>query len=57
MSVTSQREIRVLHVDGEPSLTDLPATFLEREDDRFTVETATSADEGLEMIDDARPIV
>jgi DNA-binding response OmpR family regulator len=57
MSVTSQREIRVLHVDDEPSLTDLPATFLEREDDRFTVETATSADEGLEMINDARPIV
>jgi CheY-like chemotaxis protein len=57
MSVTSQREIRVLHVDDEPSLRDLPAKFLEREDDRFTVETATSADEGLEMINDARPIV
>jgi PAS domain S-box-containing protein len=48
-------EIQVLHIDDEPSVTDLAATFLEREDDRFTVETATSADEGLQVLDDHLP--
>ena len=33
--------VRVLHVDDEPDLADLTATFLEREDDRFEVTTAT----------------
>jgi PAS domain S-box-containing protein len=45
--------IRVLHVDDEPDLSDMVATFLEREDDRLTVCTATSANEGLETIDEA----
>ena len=49
------REIQILHVDDEPSFTDLTATFLEREDDRFIVETATSADEGLRRINDRPP--
>ncbi|MFT4947720.1 MAG: PAS domain S-box-containing protein, partial [Natronomonas sp.] len=40
-------DIRVLHVDDEPSFADLASTFIEREYDRFTVETATSASEGL----------
>ena len=31
--------IRVLHVDDEPDFADLTATYLEREDDRITVET------------------
>ena len=44
--------IRVLHVDDEADFTELTATYLEREDDRFTVETATSATEGLEVIAD-----
>ncbi len=48
-------EIRVLHVDDDPSITDLTATLLEEEHDQFTVETATSADEGLEMIDSRSP--
>lgn len=39
--------IRVLHVDDEPDFTELAAEMLEREDNRFTVETATSASEGL----------
>jgi PAS domain S-box-containing protein len=39
--------IRVLHVDDEPDFAELAATFLEREDDRFEVETATDASEGL----------
>lgn len=55
MSNTSQRQIRILHVDDEPNFTDLTATFLERESDRFVVETATSADEGLEIITDSPP--
>jgi PAS domain S-box-containing protein len=55
MQPRSQHEIRVLHVDDEPSITDLTVTFLEREDDQFSVETATSADEGLELISDPPP--
>ncbi len=35
---------QVLHVDDDPAITDLTGTVLEREDDRFVVETATSAD-------------
>lgn len=45
------REIRVLHVDDDPDFVDLAATFLERERDRLTVETATSASEGLDRLD------
>jgi PAS domain S-box-containing protein len=55
MSLTSQQEIHILHVDDDPSITDLTKTFLKREDDRFAVETATSADEGLEKIDERPP--
>lgn len=42
--------IRVLHVDDEPDIADLSAEFLEREDERFIVETATSASEGLDTL-------
>lgn len=45
-------EIKVLHVDDEPSFTDLAATFMQRENDRFTVETATSASEGLDRLNE-----
>ena len=44
--------IRVLHVDDEPDLGELTATFLEQIDDRFSVETATSASDGLEILED-----
>ena len=44
--------IRVLHVDDDPSLADLTATFLQREDDRFSIETATDASEGLARLTD-----
>ena len=44
--------IRVLHVDDEPGFAEMAATFLEREDDRFEIETATSADEGLGRLAD-----
>jgi PAS domain S-box-containing protein len=43
----SPETVRILHVDDEPSFADLAATFLQREDDRFRVETAASASEGL----------
>jgi PAS domain S-box-containing protein len=42
--------VRVLHVDDEPEFADMAATFVEREDDRFDIETATSASEGLERL-------
>ena len=42
--------IVILHVDDDPEFTELTATFLEREDDRFDVEPATSADDGLERL-------
>jgi PAS domain S-box-containing protein len=42
--------IRVLHVDDDPDFVDLAATFLERADDRFVVETATSVGDGLDRI-------
>ena len=45
--------IRILHVDDEPDFAELTATFLEREDERFTVETATSGSEGLDRLADA----
>ena len=47
--------IRVLHVDDDAEFGDLTATVLEREDDRLSVETATSAAEGLELIQDLSP--
>jgi len=48
----SADSIRVLHVDDQPEFSDLVATFLEREDDRLAVETATGADEALERLAD-----
>jgi DNA-binding NtrC family response regulator len=47
--------IQVLHAEDESDFADLTATFLKREDDQFTVETATTADDGLERIDSRRP--
>lgn len=48
----SYHQIQVLQVDDDPSIAGLTATFLEREDDRLSVETAVSATEGLEKIAD-----
>jgi PAS domain S-box-containing protein len=42
--------IRVLHAEDNRDFADLAATFLEREDDRFTVETASDAEEGMAML-------
>ena len=44
--------IRVLHVDDEPDLVDMAATFLEREDNRIDVRTANSPTDGLEVLAD-----
>ena len=43
----AEQEIRVLHVDDEPSLVDVAGEFLTRADDRITVETASTAADGL----------
>jgi DNA-binding response OmpR family regulator len=55
MSLTFRQEIYLLQVDDNPSITDLTETFLKCEDDRFAVETATSADEGLQHASDQPP--
>jgi PAS domain S-box-containing protein len=43
--------IRILHVDDDPDFADLTATYLEREDDSFDVETEHSAEAGLKRLD------
>ena len=45
--------IRVLHVDDDPGLAELVATFLEREDDRIEVRTEHDAEAGLDALEDA----
>ena len=50
---TSADAIRVLHVDNDPEITGLTAAYLERGDDTITVETATSADAGLDHLAEA----
>lgn len=52
--------IRVLHVDDEPSFTDLAATFLEREGDRIDVlteSTGAAALDRLRSVDDIDCVV
>ena len=44
---TAREPVRVLHVDDEPDLAEVAATFLEREDERIAVRSATSAEAGL----------
>ena len=43
-------EIRVLHVDGDPSFLEVVATYLEKEDAGLTVVTAASAPEALDLL-------
>jgi len=45
--------VHVLHIDDDPDFGALTAEFLERDDDRFTVETATSGTEGLDRLTSA----
>lgn len=51
MSETAD-SIRVLHVDDEPDLVDMAATYLEREDNRIDVRTANSPVDGSEILAD-----
>jgi len=44
--------IHILYVDDEVEFADMTAAFLERENDRFVVETAPSADDGLNRLAD-----
>lgn len=44
--------ITVLHVEDNPEFADLTASFLERKGDRFNVDTAANAEEGLTALDD-----
>ncbi|MGB9966259.1 PAS domain S-box protein [Halobacterium hubeiense] len=46
--------IRVLHVDDDHDLADLTATFLEREDNCFSVDTASNADTALDKLTENR---
>ena len=45
--------VHVLHVDDDPEFGELAATFLEREDDRFVVETVTSVADAFDCLDEA----
>ncbi|ERH08435.1 MAG: response regulator receiver protein [halophilic archaeon J07HX64] len=42
--------VRILHVDDDPEFAELAATFLERERESFSVDTAGDAVGGLEML-------
>ncbi|NHN61268.1 MULTISPECIES: PAS domain S-box protein [Halorussus] len=44
--------VRLLHVDDDPDLTELTATYLERADERFAIETATNVSEGVARLSD-----
>ena len=43
-------DVRVLHVDDEPGFAEVVARMLVRQNDRFAVETASSAGEGLDRL-------
>lgn len=48
-------KIRILHVDDNPDLVSVAATYLEAEDSRFVIESATSVADGLASIRDHPP--
>ena len=47
--------VEILHVDDDPAFAELAATHLERENDRFSVETATRVAEGLDIVAESPP--
>ncbi|MES3518208.1 MAG: response regulator [Natronomonas sp.] len=52
--MADEREtVRVLHVDDEPGFAETTARFLEREDERFVVETAATASDGCDRLREA----
>jgi PAS domain S-box-containing protein len=54
MMVEPTDSFRILHVDDDPDFASMAADFLEAEDDRFSVETANSAREGLDRLEEKR---
>jgi PAS domain S-box-containing protein len=50
MSDADVDRVRVLHVDDDPEIVDLAATFLRREDDRLEVTSAETAEEALDSV-------
>ena len=50
--MTETARIELLHVDDEPDFADLTAEFLEQADGRFVVHTATTPDDGLDILAD-----
>jgi PAS domain S-box-containing protein len=49
--MASSSSITILHVDDEPDFAEMAAEFIERQNDRISVETASDADEGLDRIE------
>ena len=49
----TKEPIAILHVDDDHNFADMAAQFLEGNDERFDVETASSASEGLERLSEA----
>ncbi|RLM59981.1 response regulator, partial [Halorubrum sp. Atlit-26R] len=43
-------DVSVVHVDDDPGIVELAATYLERQDDRITVTTATTVGDALDHI-------
>ena len=50
MSGATRDHIDILHVDDDPQFRELTATYLEEKHDQFTVETASSAADGLNRL-------
>ena len=47
---TTEDDIHILHLDDEPELAELTAEFLQRQDGRINIDTATTATEALERV-------
>ena len=45
-----QKGIKILHVDDEPDFLALTKVFLKRESGNFSIDTSTSAEEGVELL-------
>lgn len=45
--------IHILHVDDEPEFAELVASYLQREDERFEIESATTASDGRNRLNNA----
>ncbi|WP_415378906.1 response regulator [Halosimplex sp. TS25] len=52
-STSISESIQVLHVDDDPDLADLVATFLEREDERLSVEAVSTVADAIDRLDEA----